>query len=122
MDERFLVDFRVMSKDTSVAAGQQVQPPLTHSSSNKWRVKLPPGFSTSTNIITFTGEEKHGALLADSLAHFVPVQSVDFSPCLLVSSCNNILMLPECLLQTPASVILLLEVNLLFIGSSADCL
>lgn len=55
-------------------------------------------------------------LLAHSLVHFVPVQSVDFSPCLLVSSCNNILMLPECLLQTPASVILLLEVNLLLVG------
>lgn len=63
-DEYFLVGFRVTLKDTSVAAGQQAQQPLTLSSSNKWRVKLPPGFSTSTNIITFTGEEKHACLVS----------------------------------------------------------
>ncbi len=104
--------YREMLKDISVAVGQQTQWPLTHWSFSGWHARLLLVFCTFTNTITFTGEDP----LTFGLFPAYWFSRLFFTPPLtgrpaLVSPGNNILVLPEYMSQTPASVILLLGEN-----------
>lgn len=101
--------YREMLKDTSVAVGRQTRWPLTLWSFSGWHARLLLVFCTFTNTITFTGEDPltFGLFPAYWFSWLFFTPSLSGRPA-LVSPGNNILVLPEYMSQTPASVILLL--------------
>lgn len=101
--------YREMLKDIYVAVGPQTPWPLTLWSFSGWHARLLLVFCTFTNTITFTGQDPLAFGLFPEYWFFLDI----FHPGrpALVSPGNNILVLPEYMSQTPASVILLLGEN-----------
>lgn len=68
-------------------------------SSSEWRVTLPPGFCTSTNTTLYTGTACQSAQLFFTFININAQERKNPPVCfvlpLLVSPCNNILVLPE---------------------------